>query len=59
MPAHLGLSGLREAGAQGAQHRGGVEAAAVLVPVDDDRGQQQDLAVAPLVVALLLIVSLP
>lgn len=56
--AHLGLCGLGEAGAEGAQDGGNIEAASVLVLVDDDGGQQQDLAVAPLVVALLHIVRL-
>ncbi len=58
MRAHLGLGGLGEAGAEGAQDGRNIEAAAVLVLVHDDGGQQQDLAVAPLVVALLHIVRL-
>ena len=56
--AHLGLGALGEAGAEGAQDGGDVEAAAVLVLVHDDGRQQQDLAVAPLVVALQHIVRL-
>ena len=55
---YLGLSALRKAGAQGAQDGGHVQAAAVLVLVHDDRRQQQDLAVAPLVIALQHIVRL-
>ena len=56
--AHLGLGALREAGAEGAQDGGDVKAAAVLVLVDNDGRQQQDLAVAPLVVALQDVVRL-
>ena len=56
--AHLGLGALGEAGAEGAQDGGDVEAAAVLVLVHDDGWQQQDLAVAPLVIALQHVVRL-
>ncbi len=58
MCAHLRLGGLGEAGAERAEDRGDIEAAAVLVLVHDDGGQQQDLAIAPLVIALLLVVGL-
>ena len=57
-PAHLWLGALGEAGAERAHDGGNIQAPAVLVPVHDHRRQQQDLAVAPLVIALLLIVRL-
>ena len=58
MAAHLRLCGLREASAERPQDGGNVQAATVLVLVDDDCRQQQDLAVAPLVVALEHIICL-
>ena len=58
MMAYLRLCGLREASAERAQDGGNVQAAAVLVLIDDDCRQQQDLAVAPLVVALKHIIRL-
>ena len=58
---HRGLAGLGEAGAQRARDGGHVQAAAVLVAVDDHCRQQQDLLAGqvPRIIPLRLVVCLP